>query len=849
MATTTNQTYSYSPTSISVTNDFEKSVDQLRSLGITSKNIIDIYIESQKYAQGIRSMENPMRYIESCEGHGSPPDIRFRQLERIYKEVVKKWSKLNPYKFIEQYEMYVEKRPNNTGVENGIASQFFFRFSSSDDRTLVIDPSPSFLVQQRQYGKRLTYAFTDDRYSEIYLHSAEKDNIAQLGSLGVSSFNRVLYFARDSTADQIQQILERLAPALIKQTSTNIYILMPTEYLEKRKTNGAFWAFLNKHHTVFKVTLMDRRVVNAKKKKQCMLVLQNAPAKNCREILVQKTKYLGKHAIEALEFRRIPYASFADRDRTLSEMYSTDYTDYAQPTRRNKPVEYKYSSEISIWVSLAHRDGKFRPYYSIYDYPTANQKRKNTLPRGTAIQTRIPGKWYNTKNEAIASAENILQRKELADKVCAAVTRQYLQNRQRVSLKTLLLLSLDQMATQKGFNAEICAAVFSQPNSAASPICSLVPGIATEDEIIAIISEYFKENSLSATKADLLMKQIELLYDYAVIARFCSHNAIRTLLNDCRRPNKQTAGLRKAMVKRSFSAEEEALFLSLLINDNRNPEKALATLVRYYTGLPLNQLCALTRADCIVDSELNLVMIAITKEFQYRTLTAVSLPKEKQRLLPLVRPIADKICDKYKFHGSRSNSAPLFAKPGNNKEPLTPRQLRDYYNSIAEKLGIPEIKLCVDVEHSSQTTTDISDYKGDFLRTNYDFHARHDARMDEESINYLMGRKLQTTEGQYYCDYSASLMQLRMRVCLDQWAAQYFAPDSVSSLMPIRSQQNAFEHQVPPSKQYTKVRLELEIGPSDHDATTNIILSLYARYGGFISYSFFPDEQEENDGQ
>ena len=844
-----NQIYSLSPSATPVMSSFVENVEKLRSISISPSHIIDIYVESQKYAQGISSLSNPMRFIESRESKSSFSDVRFRQLERVYKEVVRSWSKLKPSEFVQQYETYVEQRPNNSGIENGIVSQIFFRFTSSDNRTLVVDPSPSFIVQQQRYNKSLKYTFTDDRYCEIYSHGTKKSDVAYLGHLDVSAYDRILFFARNSTPDQIQQVLENLRPALVKQTSTNIYILMPSVYLEKRKTAGTLWNYLTENYTIFKIVLMDQRAVREKRKKQCMIVLQNTPAKNCREILIQKTRLVDKNTIESLEFRRIPYASFADRDRTLSEMYNSDFTDYSQPSRRNKPTEYKYSSEISIWISLARKNGKFRPYYSLYDYPTADQKRKNTLFRGTALQTRIPGKWYSTKDEAIASAEIILQRKELADKVCAATTRQYLQNGQPVSLKTLLLLCLDQMATQKGFNAEICEAVFSQPNSAASPLCSLVPGVATEGEIMAYISEFIRDNSLSDTKSDSLLKQIELLYDYAIIARFCSHNPIRRLRNDRHRSNKQTASLRKAMVKRAFSAEEEAHFLSLLINDNQNPEKALATLVRYYTGLPLNQLCALTRGDYIVDPNLNLSMLAITKEFPYRTLTAVPLPKSKCRLIPLVHPVVDRIYAKFQSQGGRSLNSPLFEKDSNSKEPLTPRQLREYYNRIADQLEIPEIKLSVDVEHDAHATTDISDYSGDFLRSNFAFHARYDTQLEEESVNYLVGRKLQTTEGQYYCDYSVSLMQLQMRIGLDQWAARYFAPAPICGITPILSRQNVIEYSIESANRHTKARLELKIDPSDHDATTNIILGFYARYGGSVSFSFFPDEQEENDGQ
>lgn len=90
---------------------------------IPPKHIIDIYIESQRYAQNIRDMTNPMRFIEAQESEGEFSDIRFRQLERAYNDVVRSWSKLKPLSFIQQYEAYVAKRPNNTSIENGIASQ------------------------------------------------------------------------------------------------------------------------------------------------------------------------------------------------------------------------------------------------------------------------------------------------------------------------------------------------------------------------------------------------------------------------------------------------------------------------------------------------------------------------------------------------------------------------------------------------------------------------------------------------------------------------------------------------------------------------------------------------------
>lgn len=50
-----NHIYSLNPSTIIVTSSFEENVKKLESVCIPSKHIIDIYIESQKYAQNIPS--------------------------------------------------------------------------------------------------------------------------------------------------------------------------------------------------------------------------------------------------------------------------------------------------------------------------------------------------------------------------------------------------------------------------------------------------------------------------------------------------------------------------------------------------------------------------------------------------------------------------------------------------------------------------------------------------------------------------------------------------------------------------------------------------------------------------
>lgn len=97
-----NLIYTLDPAQITVTNSFAENVMKLEAVGIPANNIIDIYLEAQKYAESIPGLTNPMRYIQACENQTKAPDIRFRELEKAYNEVVQSWSKLKPLSFIRQ---------------------------------------------------------------------------------------------------------------------------------------------------------------------------------------------------------------------------------------------------------------------------------------------------------------------------------------------------------------------------------------------------------------------------------------------------------------------------------------------------------------------------------------------------------------------------------------------------------------------------------------------------------------------------------------------------------------------------------------------------------------------------
>lgn len=71
-----NLIYTLAPTQITVTNSFAENVMKLEAVGISANNIIDIYLEAQKYAESIPRMTNPMRFIQAHENQSKPVSLK-----------------------------------------------------------------------------------------------------------------------------------------------------------------------------------------------------------------------------------------------------------------------------------------------------------------------------------------------------------------------------------------------------------------------------------------------------------------------------------------------------------------------------------------------------------------------------------------------------------------------------------------------------------------------------------------------------------------------------------------------------------------------------------------------------
>ena len=833
--------FPFVPTPATVSSKVAEHIDNLMACGFDRGKILDIYVESQLLSNGFNNIKNPMRYMSSYLGAAKgDPDIRFRALERVYNDTVRAWSKIEPKDFLQQFDAYVNQGVNDTGLENGMIREHFLSFSFRDEKLLVIDPHPEVMDTFRKENRDISFAFSDERHYQAYESKKSGFQIVRLCSLPKAQYNRVLYYAGTHSPEAIRNTLENIRDSLVQKKETNIHIVMQTRFLEKRKRNPELWDHLEQYYSIFKICLIDKKAVNLQPKKRCLIILHNAPG-GYQEIQMQKTKLLDSKQLATLEFRRIPSTKFKESVRTFSELYDTDYIDYSKGNRRNKPEEYHFTKEISIWVSVCKgKDGRYRPFFSVYHFPTAEQMRKNTLPRGKAMKTRIAGKWCDSREEALAAAEEVLLKdEELAKEMCKAVKKAF--EDKSISMKTHLFLRWLDLKERKNFDDGLCRSLFFVPNSADAPLCAMTVDSATEETVRMAMCGYDASNACSKTKSDKIWSLLELLFDYAYIDGRIAVNPIRKLMQGKQETDKNRYNMRNNLVKDSFSNKTEGAFLDYLLSDKAHPVLAQMLITKYYTRLPNGILCALTWEDYLYDSELDLAQLAVTKRFPFRSLKPEEItPEDRKRRIPLVTPVARMIQMRIANGECKSLKHPLFSLPGTRNKPITPRVLQDYFNSVLEKLDMSEYVIMILDEEKAPKRDDIDDYHGDILLRNFEYHARYTALMEPEAVDYLAGRKPWTTESQYYCDYSNTYIQLKMRVQLDRWAAKL-----MPQCEPIKPQRVVLEEAKKleicsvPSTNLNEMYIELDIGETCE--SEDLLLEIFGRYGGSIYVDFYEE--------
>ena len=337
------------------------------------------------------------------------------------------------------------------------------------------------------------------------------------------------------------------------------------------------------------------------------------------------------------------------------------------------------------------------------------------------------------------------------------------------------------------------------------------------------------------------MEQMQLVFDFTVIDKRCSINPVRKIIRERQETDKIDKSMRNALVNRSLAKAAEIQFVDYVLHDDNNRELANMTLTKYFTHLPNSILCALTWKDYHYDKDIVLGQLSITKCLPYRSQVIKEIEPERRRYIPLVSIVTEMFESRIAYGEQKSNNQPLFTQHNCSRKAITSRQLRNYINSVLVKLDLPDYVIPIFEEDTPTRGNDINNYHGDFLWSNFEYHAYYDALMDPDEIAFIAGRDQETTESKYYCDYNNIFLQLIMRVKLDRWVASVLLLEDRREFCHVELNDNTtFLIESKRSNELKELCIELDIPETIENE--EIFLLIKSKFGGSVSIEYFEED-------
>lgn len=809
--------------------DFEK-------IGVVADHILDLYLLSHAAKNVPHDLGNPYQYMRKVTGLTTDAlAIRYTDFEKTFNRNYPLLRSTSALDFLSAHAARYRHKADDSGLNNGMIYDRFFARVAGNDRVVMIDPPLSFiykLIGGPQPCAHIQFFFTIDRYAEVL----QKD--PQLCRFTPRHFHKikhlyadkVLIFGADLSYEHSKTMFSTLHDK-VKGNNIEFFALLPTAFMDQRGKECLRYC-IEERYSIQLIALIPGQATNISPRKRCMLVMRPGVG-HFREVILQNTKCGGGETITSLtptKARNISHDYLMQSSATLYSLYQHAQSLSAPSPKRQKPAIYRFSKELSIGYSVSQVGQKFRPKFTPYAPPTTRQLRENHAGHGSALCNAFSGKLYATREAILEDMEPFYFHSHKIHDATRTLIPLFKDN--PCSLKTFWYLHQERLLTDIRYDSKLAEEFFLVPQSWDSRLCALDVCTANTDEIRSILDDAAISTSMSDTHKRNITKQLEVIFDLVrKIYPDIHTNPITPIFQSLMERPDILHAMRDNMVRRSWSHDEEKRLLDILKSDATSPTLALAALIRYYTGISVREACALVWGDYQRIPRFSLHTLTIRRTFKANSTTPVPLAtKDLYRSIPVCQPLEVVLSQhKSKLKGEELDTLPVVSDPQAPGIPIRPKKLIAYERALLERLALPELHLHVPSE-DDPVDVDINDYQGDWMRSNFRFHAQHDGHMDTDDVRYCLGVRPETTAAQHYNSNLKETSQLRICCAINRWAAIHQLPDTVSSdIHTLRLQGTPRTISSLPSLQPTELILDIHTSRIEHNSALD--LSIFSRHG------------------
>ena len=477
----------------------------------------------------------------------------------------------------------------------------------------------------------------------------------------------------------------------------------------------------------------------------------------------------------------IPKEKLFSGEKTINHLFEL-YRPRPKKGNPRKPKSFHFSKEITIWYSLSNGRGEF----AFYDIPSSKQIQKNPLPRGKRKTNFVPFRAKNT-----FEAEQKIQRNILEEPIRSVIqkTIQKAYQNKPLTLKSFWFCQLDKLREKRDFREDIMTELIFSSSFSDILLDNMISLEEYQERMEKDFGDKNKKENLLWQQLNLLLNQGEKIYSQRVF-----QNPVSNYVNSLIERDWNLERMRKSLVKRSYTLEEEIIITSEI--ERRLPKSGvhLGAAISFYTGMSNNEICALNWGDYQsisrkvgkqflvykqIESDGNIKKFSVNQKNAYRRIPIVEELKNllEKRLSYLLKSIG------------KSSSTIISEKDIRDLPIVTndetafemrcmPAQLKRIKDDLEKFAGILPMEGSVTGNGQEGKTTDFNRYQGDRFRENFRYRTTETCLLTVAERNYLLGISLPDTFSKHYCDFINDISQLTMAQKLKRWSSLHHQNDA-----------------------------------------------------------------------
>ena len=677
--------------------------------------------------------------------------------------------------------------PNDVTLENSIVYHFFTSYinpRSIADDYIVFAPSPFFVRKMASddvlRNIPITFVVADDNIRDIFIrhfneirYSGGKGNYFTFLSFDDyfketvkeegNAFNYSLIFAnniRDNTLKQLNAVLRRY-----QQTEQTVMVLSSDKYLQ------SFMAADIGRHSLEEIVLVAEGIHNSTEPKR--KVFWKYGANSCNDIKITKMAFINtrnkiqrmmpvENGNKVLSKDALMDADYDVRTAYKGLMLGIDENDVAE---RNKPRCVRFSEEINFWYSLARNldyPGQVRvEAYACEAMPEGKEARgfmargkriSGSVKRYTRVAESEVEKWIINDYPYAGLGKS---RNHVSFEVRNAISEYYKGYYAAkgalcdISLRTLCYIYFDDIAQRLSDKEQLILSEMTR-----GPIGELNTEYSTFGDYVYALQEMhpYLTNTQLEGRLSLLFEALEV----AVSNNHASKNALEELIEEESNARKKYLQVTNALVKNTFTRSEfEKIYQHICWHLNRGNSEYLGLLIKLFTGVETEMVCALKWSDYVNISDGNDIRaLSITKEVSSDGSVVKPVSRVTEyRTIPccdILRNYLDRYLKQTADESPSDYMERNIVTIRNSDSVVAPKDMYQLSKTLIEKLGIEEVAIEIPYGKGRMRTRNLNKYGGDVFKSNLRHWAADVGGFTKDELAYIAGNVKATTLGKHY---------------------------------------------------------------------------------------------------